>query len=101
MAETVLEIAQIEVIEGQDAAFEAAVAQAAPQFEAHAGCRKLMLYRSHELPSRYRLIVEWDSVEAHMDFRETPGFLEWRRLAGPFFASPPQVEHVRRVLAAF
>lgn len=101
MADQVLEIAQIEVIAGQEAAFEAAVAKAAPQFEAHPGCHHLMLYRSHELPSRYRLVVEWDSVAAHMDFRETPAFLEWRRLAGPFFASPPQVEHVLRVLKAF
>jgi quinol monooxygenase YgiN len=98
---SVLEVAQIEVIEGQEAAFEAAVGEAAPQFEAHAGCRKLMLYASHEFPARYRLVVEWDSVEAHMDFRETPGFLEWRRLASPFFASPPQVEHIKRVLEAF
>jgi quinol monooxygenase YgiN len=98
---SVLEVAQIDVIEGREAAFEAAVAQAAPQFEADAGCRRLMLYASHEFPARYRLIVEWDSVEAHMAFRETPGFAEWRRLAGPFFAAPPQVEHIRRVLEAF
>ncbi len=101
MAETVLEIAQIEVIAGQEDAFVAAVAEAAAQFQAHAGCHALKLYRSHELPSRYRLVVEWDSVAAHMDFRETPGFAEWRRLAGPFFASPPQVEHVIKALDAF
>jgi len=97
----VLEIAQIEVIAGQEAEFEAAVAQAAAQFEADAGSHALMLYRSAEFPSRYRLMVEWTSVAAHMAFRETPGFAEWRRLAGPFFAAPPQVEHVSQVLKAF
>lgn len=101
MPETVLEIAQIDVIEGQEAAFEVAVAEAAAQFEADEGSHALMLYRSAEFPSRYRLVVEWSSVAAHMAFREKPGFLEWRRLAGPFFASPPQVEHVSQVLRAF
>jgi hypothetical protein len=42
--------------------------------------------------------VQWDSVEAHMvDFRSAPDFQEWRRVAGPFFAATPTVEHVYEV----
>lgn len=102
MAEDVLEIAEIEVVAGEEAAFERAVAEAAPFFRDSPGCLSLKLLRSIEHPSRYRLVVGWDSVDAHMvAFRASPGFQEWRRLAGPYFASPPRVEHVRAALEAF
>jgi hypothetical protein len=50
-----------------------------------------------EDPAQYRLLVIWDSVEAHMAFRETPALQEWRGLAGPFFAAPPSVVHSAEV----
>ncbi len=34
-------------------------------------------------------------------FRESEGFQHWRSLAGPHFASPPQVEHVTTVIDGF
>lgn len=93
------EIAQIEIDASQAQAFEAAVAQAEPHFRAAKGFRSFALYRSIELPGRYRLIVGWDSVEAHtVDFRASPAFQAWRALAGPFFLAPPHVEHVQRIL---
>jgi len=102
MADDVLEIAEIDVIRGEEAAFERAVAKAAPHFRESPGCLSLKLLRSIEHPSRYRLVVGWDSVDAHiLAFRAWPGFHEWRRLAGPYFASPPRVEHVRAALEAF
>lgn len=98
----VFEIAQIEVKPGAAAAFEAAVAQAAPLFKAAKGCLSLRLDRSLELPERYRLVVGWETVEDHMvGFRESAAFATWRELAGPHFAAPPQVEHVNTVLDAF
>jgi hypothetical protein len=33
-----------------------------------------------------------------VDFRESADFQEWRALAGPHFASPPEVEHTNTVL---
>lgn len=96
------EIAEIEVIPGTEAAFEAAVAEAAPHFKAGRGCRSFALDRSIEHPQRYRLVVGWDSVEDHMvHFRESEGFQAWRALVGPHFASPPRVEHVARVIDDF
>ena len=48
-----------------------------------------------ESPARFVLLVEWDSVDAHLDnFRATDRFVTWRTAIGPFFARPPQVEHV-------
>ncbi|WP_454916142.1 antibiotic biosynthesis monooxygenase family protein [Xanthobacter sediminis] len=98
----VYEVATIEIKDGAAAAFEAAVKEAAPVFQRARGCRGLALQRSVETPSRYFLVVTWDSVEDHMvHFRESPDFQEWRRLAGPHMANAPQVEHTTVALTAF
>ncbi|MDI4657252.1 antibiotic biosynthesis monooxygenase family protein [Xanthobacter autotrophicus] len=90
----VYEIATLDIKEGSEAAFEAAVKEAAPFFQKSRGCRGLSLERSVEKPSCYYLVVTWDSVEDHMvHFRNAPEFQEWRRLASPHFASAPSVEH--------
>lgn len=97
-----LEIAQIEVKPGAEAAFEAGVAKAAPLFQRAKGCKGMELQRSVEFPARYRLIVTWETVENHTeDFRGSADFQEWRRLVGECFAAPPAVEHTHQVLKAF
>ena len=60
------------------------------------------LMRSIEHPSRYRLVVKWETVENHtVDFRGSADFQEWRKLVGHCFASPPVVEHTREVVRGF
>ncbi|MGH6617448.1 putative quinol monooxygenase [Sphingomonas sp.] len=95
------EIARIDVIPGSEAAFEAAAAEAMPLFKAAAGCHAMRLRRSHEVAGRYWLIIAWDSVEAHLAFRDTPEFAEWRRLVAGHFAAPPSVEHGIPTAAGF
>jgi len=98
----ILEIAQIDVKPGSEAEFEKGVAAAAPLFKRAKGCTSMVLQRSHEKPQRYRLFVGWQTLENHtVDFRESADFQEWRKLVGPFFASPPEVEHVREALKGF
>jgi quinol monooxygenase YgiN len=98
----VTEIANITIDPADAAAFEAAVAQAAPCFEAAEGCRGMALRRVIEDPSRYLLVVEWETIEHHMvGFRNSTHFQEWRRLAGPFFKGSPSVEHSRRIVEYF
>jgi heme-degrading monooxygenase HmoA len=97
-----LEIAQIDVKPGSEAAFEAGVEQAAPLFQRAKGCRSMRLHRSVEMPTRYRLMVQWDTVENHtVDFRGSADFQEWRRLVGSCFAQPPTVEHVHALPLGF
>jgi quinol monooxygenase YgiN len=93
----ITEIASITIDPTNAAAFEAAVAQAASAFKSDPGCHGMALERIIEDPAQYRLLVIWDSVEAHMAFRETPALQEWRGLAGPFFAAPPSVVHSAEV----
>jgi len=57
------------------------------------GCRSVRMTRGIETPTCFILMVEWDSVQAHEDFRAAESFATWRGAIGPFFASPPQVEH--------
>ncbi|MFJ9558429.1 antibiotic biosynthesis monooxygenase family protein [Streptomyces fuscichromogenes] len=94
------EIALIEILPDSAEQFEKAVAEAVPFFLAAEGCDGIDLTRSVEHPSRYRLMVRWETVEYHtVTFRGSAAFARWRALAGPYFAAPPQVEHVYSVLA--
>ena len=98
----VLEIAQIEVKQGMEAQFEAGVGKATPVFRRAKGCKSLQLVRSVEKPRRYRLFIEWETLENHtVDFRGSADFQEWRKHVVECFESPPEVEHVNRVLQGF
>ena len=98
----ILEIAQIDVKPGMENDFEAGVTNATPLFKRAKGCKGMVLQRSHEKPQRYRLFVQWETLENHtVDFRGSPDFSEWRKLVGHCFVSPPEVEHVREVVKGF
>ncbi len=90
----VLEVALIDVRPGSEEAFEAAYRGVRDEVAGTEGCRSMRMTRGVETPSRFVLLVEWDSVEAHVEnFRETERFPRWRAAIGPYFAAPPQVEH--------
>ena len=88
----ILEIAQIEIKAGMEAAFE----------ERARGCKGMELQRSLEQPSRYRLFVRWQALENHtVDFRGSADFQEWRKLVGHCFERPPEVEHTTIAVHGF
>jgi heme-degrading monooxygenase HmoA len=90
----VLEVALIEVRAGEEEAFSAAYRGACGEVGTTPGCRSIRLTRGVESPSRFVLLVEWDSIDAHLrNFRATDRFVRWRQAVGPYFASPPTVEH--------
>jgi heme-degrading monooxygenase HmoA len=90
----VLEVATIEVRPGAEAAFVAAYQQVRSEVSTSPGCRSVRMTRGVESPSRFVLLVEWDSVEAHVDgFRASDRFVRWRQAIGPHLAAPPVVEH--------
>jgi heme-degrading monooxygenase HmoA len=98
----IFEMAQIEIKPGMESAFEHGVAQATPLFQRARGCHGLQLLKSIEQPSRYTLMVTWETLEDHtVHFRESQDFQEWRRLVGGFFAGPPQVGYVQVAVAGF
>lgn len=90
----VLEVALIDVVPGQEDAFTIAYAKGRDLVATTPGCRSVRMTQGIESPSRFVLLVEWDSVEAHLqNFRDSERFPAWRALIGPHFANPPHVEH--------
>ncbi|WP_229400105.1 antibiotic biosynthesis monooxygenase family protein [Micromonospora okii] len=90
----VLEVALIDVTPGHEDDFAAAYARGHAILAGTPGCRSVRMTRGVESPSRFVLLVEWDSVAAHEEnFRATERFQQWRELIGPHFAGPPRVEH--------
>ena len=94
----VLEVADIEVRAGEEEQFVAAYRSVRSVLTGTPGCRSVRMTRGIESPTRFVLLVEWETLEAHeQDFRNTERFPRWRAAIGPHFAAPPRVEHVMDV----
>jgi heme-degrading monooxygenase HmoA len=90
----ILEVAILNIRTGEEAAFEAAMQRARPLIEASPGFGGLELRRCVEAPSRYLLLVDWQSVEDHtIGFRQSSRYQEWRKLLHHFYDPSPTVEH--------
>ena len=91
----ILEIADIRIRPGEQAAFDEAITRGLQTvISKNPGCKGYKVNKGIESPERYVLQIFWTSVEAHnVGFRETPAFAEWRAIVGPFFAGAPVVEH--------
>ncbi|MDE3007824.1 MAG: antibiotic biosynthesis monooxygenase [Acidobacteriota bacterium] len=89
----VLEHAVLTTRPGEGATFEANLAAALAIIESAEGCLGAEVRRQIEDPTVYLLLVRWTSVEAHLAFRETERFTQWRALTWPHYASAPHVTH--------
>ncbi len=91
----ILELADIRIHAGQNAAFEEAIARGLQTVISQAqGFRGYKVNRGLESPERYLLQIFWERLEDHtVSFRQSEAFVAWRAIVGPFFASPPVVEH--------
>jgi heme-degrading monooxygenase HmoA len=100
MTGMVLEIADFAVLSGQEDEFAVAVRKGLAHVAETPGFRSARLTRGLESPSRFVLLIEWDSLEAHtVGFRESENFARWRGLVGPYFDGPPRVEHFDEVVS--
>jgi heme-degrading monooxygenase HmoA len=91
----ILEIADIRIAPGQQAAFEEAIQRGLATVIGRAqGFAGWKVNHGIESPERYVLMIFWQTLEDHtVHFRGGPLFAEWRAIVGPFFAAPPVVEH--------
>ncbi len=56
------------------------------------------LQRCIERPSRYVLLVRWETLEDHTEgFRGSPEYQRWKALLHHFYDPFPTVEHFTRV----
>ena len=92
----ILEVAQVAVLPGHEADFEAALLEAADTVLSQAeGC---VAFTAHgwcvERPSVYLFTIGWETLEHHTEgFRGSDLYAQWRALIGPHFDGPPVVEH--------
>jgi heme-degrading monooxygenase HmoA len=91
----ILEVADIRIQPGQQAAFDEAIQRGLKTVINRAqGFKGWKVNKGVESPERYVLMIFWDTLEDHtVAFRGSPLFAEWRAIVGPFFAAPPVVEH--------
>ena len=91
----ILEIADIRIQPGQQAAFEEAIQRGIATVASKAqGFQGYKVNKCIETPERYVLQIFWDKLEDHtVGFRQGPLFAQWRAIVGSFFAAPPLVEH--------
>jgi heme-degrading monooxygenase HmoA len=94
----ILEVVMLPVIPGKELEFEAAFRQASPIIASMKGYVSHDLHRCIESPSKYLLIVGWETLEDHtVGFRGSAGYQEWKRLLHHFYDPFPVVEHFEQI----
>ena len=95
----ILEVAVLDVIPGQENEFQLSFEKAQRLIASMEGYLGHELKRCIETPSRYLLLVRWETLSAHTEgFRGSPEYQEWRRLLHHFYDPFPEVEHYESVL---
>ena len=96
----ILELADIRIHPGQNAAFEEAIARGLRDVVSQShGFQGFKVNHGIESPERYLLQIFWDTLEDHtVGFRQSDLFTQWRAIVGPFFAAAPVVEHFDLVI---
>jgi len=91
----ILEIADITIQAGKNTEFDVAIEKGVREVISGAvGFKNFKIQKGIENPQRYLLMIEWETLDNHMvDFRNSPAYAKWREIVGPFFASPPVVQH--------
>jgi len=94
----VLELAVLNVKQGQQADFEAAFAKAEAIIASMSGYISHSLGRCIEDKARYSLMVSWQDLESHeQGFRKSEEYKEWKALLHHFYDPFPTVEHYTRI----
>ncbi len=90
----VLEVALLDVKQGQQQAFEAAFAEAQSIISGMSGYLSHQLQKCIEKDNRYVLLVNWETLADHQEgFRQSAEYLQWRDLLHHFYETFPEVEH--------
>ena len=92
----ILEVAILDIKPGQEQEFEQAFAGAQSIISSMPGYVSHQLQHCIENPSRYILLVNWQTLEDHtVGFRGSEQYQQWRKLLHHFYDPFPVVEHFR------
>jgi heme-degrading monooxygenase HmoA len=90
----ILEHVVLDVVPGREEEFDTAFSRAKSIIAGSPGFVSLRLHRCVERPSRFLLLVEWETLEDHMEgFRNSEAFGEWRAALHHFYDPAPTVQH--------
>ncbi len=94
----ILEVAILNVIPGEELKFQAAFEKAQHIIASMSGYVSHDLQRCLEIPSRYILLVRWETLEDHTEgFRNSPQYQDWKELLHCYYDPFPTVEHFESV----
>lgn len=97
----ILEVAMLNVIKGQEKAFEADFQLAGRYISSIKGYKSHTLRKCIEQESKYLLLVNWETLEDHtVGFRESTVYLEWKNLLHKYYDPFPVVEHYEEIVPA-
>jgi heme-degrading monooxygenase HmoA len=90
----ILEVAVLQVVPTQTAAFEHAFAVAQKIISCSPGYKSHELQRCLEKPNQYILLVRWEKLADHTEgFRQSEAYQDWKKLLHHFYDPFPVVEH--------
>jgi len=90
----ILEVAILDVKEGEEGCFESAFSRAQLIISSMEGYVSHQLKKCIEKPNRYIFLVNWETIENHtIDFRESKQYQEWKKLLHHFYDPFPEVQH--------
>ena len=90
----ILELATIDIKKGTNTEFETNLEKAQHVISQAKGYINHQFQKCTEQDNRYVLLIRWQTLEDHTKgFRESELFKDWRALIGPFFETPPFVQH--------
>ena len=94
----ILEVALLDIIEGQSAEFEKSFEKAQSIISSIKGYKSHEMQKCLEKPNRYILLVKWESLEDHtIGFRRSEEYQEWKKLLHHYYDPFPVVEHYQMV----
>lgn len=90
----ILEVAVLNILEGQNEAFELAFKKASPLIAASKGYIQHELKKCIEKPNQYLLLVNWETLDDHEEgFRQSTAYQKWKALLHHFYDPFPTVLH--------
>lgn len=94
----ILEVAPLVVIPTETLSFEKDFETAAAIISSMKGYQGHQLQRCLEVPNKYILLVNWDTLEDHtIGFRQSEEYQEWKALLHKYYDPFPVVEHFEMI----
>lgn len=89
----ITEVARFTASPGRETEFAQAIQEGLKVIQRQPVHRRSCLMQGLEHPEQFTLIVEWESLDGKMAFRNGPEFPEWRKPFAELMAQPPESAH--------